>query len=83
MSVNGHKIELKKTYTRILIKKNYINTIQFLKQTDRFVSEDINESQSQAAGFNLVLFLCFFVSQSRGSHWLPLYDWETATVSKS
>ncbi len=22
----------------------------------------------------------FLVSQSRGSHWLPLYDWQTATV---
>ncbi len=32
--------------------------------------------------FNLVLsvYVFCFVSQSRGSHWLTLYDWQTATV---
>ncbi len=60
--------------------KNDINTVQFLAQTDRFVSLDLNVS-SLAAGFNLVLSVyVFFYSQSRGSHWLPLYDWQTATV---
>ncbi len=34
--------------------KNDINTVQFLAQTDRFVSLDLNVS-SLAAGFNLVL----------------------------
>ncbi len=59
---------------------NNINTVQFLAQTDCFVSLDLNVS-SRAAGFNLVLSVyVFFFSQSRGSHWLPLYDWQTATV---
>ncbi len=36
---------------------------------------------SRAAGFNLVLSVyVFLVSQSRGSHWLPLYDWQTTMV---
>ncbi len=35
-------------------KTNNINTVQFLSQTDRFVSLDLNAS-SRAAGFNLVL----------------------------
>ncbi len=60
--------------------KNYINTVQFLAQTDGLVFLDLNVS-SRAAGFNLVLSVyVFFVSQSRESHWLPLYDWQTATV---
>ncbi len=37
-------------------KKNNINTVQFLSQTDRFVSLDLNAS-SRAAGFNLVFSL--------------------------
>ncbi len=48
--------------------------------TDRlFVSLDLSVS-SRDAGFNLVLsvYVCF--SQSRESHWLPLYNWQTATV---
>ncbi len=54
--------------------KNYINTVQFLAQTDCFVSLDLNVS-SRAAGFNLVLSVyVFFVAQSRESHWLQLYD---------
>ncbi len=61
--------------------KNDINTVRFLAQTNRFVSLDLNVS-SRAAGFNLVLsvYVCFFFSQSLESHWLPLYDWQTATV---
>ncbi len=39
--------------------KYYINTVQFLAQTDRFVSLDLNVS-SQAAGFNLVLSVYVF-----------------------
>ncbi len=45
--------------------KNDINTVQFLAQTDRFVSLDLNVS-SRAAGFNLVCF--FFLSKP----WVPL-----------
>ncbi len=41
--------------------KNYINTVQFLAQTDRFVSLDLNVS-SRAAGFNLVLSVYVFFS---------------------
>ncbi len=59
--------------------KNYINTVQFLAQTNHFVSLDLNVS-SRAARFNLVLSVCFFFSQSRESHLLSLYDWQTATV---
>ncbi len=49
--------------------KNDINTVQFLAQTDRFVSLDLNVS-SRAAGFNLVLsvYVLFFFSQSRDYH---------------
>ncbi len=48
--------------------KNYINTVQFLAQTDHFVSLDLNVS-SRAAGFNLILSVyVFFLSQSRESH---------------
>ncbi len=41
--------------------KNNINTVQFLAQTDRFVSLDLNVS-SRAAGFNLVLSVYVFFS---------------------
>ncbi len=41
--------------------KNDINTIQFLAQTDRFGSLDLNVS-SQAAGFNLVLSVFVFLT---------------------
>ncbi len=41
--------------------KNYINTVQFLAQMDRFVSLDLNVS-SRAAGFNLVLSMYVFLS---------------------
>ncbi len=41
--------------------KNDINTVQFLAQTDRFVSLDLSVS-SQAAGFNLVLSVYVFFS---------------------
>ncbi len=34
-------------------------------------------SRSVSFGF---VGVCFFYSQSRGSHWLPLYDWQTGTV---
>ncbi len=54
---------------------NYINTVQFLAQTDCFVFYR-HEPQG------LIWFcLCMlgFVSQSRGSHRLPLYDWQTWT----
>ncbi len=45
-----------------------INTVQFLAQTDRFVSKDLNVS-SRAAGFNSVLSVyVFFLSQSCGYH---------------
>ncbi len=55
-------------------------SIQFLAQTDRFVSKDLNVL-SRAAGFNLVLSVyVFFFSQSREYHWLTLYDWQTAAV---
>ncbi len=37
---------------------NDINTVQFLAQTDRIVSLDLNVS-SRAAGFNLVLFTLY------------------------
>ncbi len=42
-------------------KKNAINTVQFLAQTDCFVSLDLNVS-SRAAGFNLVLSVYVFFS---------------------
>ncbi len=52
----------------IISLKNYINTVQFLAQTNRFVSVYLNVS-SQAAGFNLVLSVyVFFFSQSREYH---------------
>ncbi len=38
-----------------------INTVQFLAQTDHFVSLDLNVS-SRAAGFNLVLSVYVFLS---------------------
>ncbi len=43
--------------------KIYIHTVQFLAQSDRFVSLDLNVSP-QAAGFNLVLsvYVYFFLS---------------------
>ncbi len=41
--------------------KNNINTAQFLAQTDCFVSLDLDVS-SRAAGFNLVLSVCVFLS---------------------
>ncbi len=41
--------------------KNYINTVQFLAQTDHFVSLDLNVS-SRAAGFNLILSVYVFFS---------------------
>ncbi len=40
---------------------NYINTVQFLAQTDDFVSLDLNVS-SRDAGFNLVLSVYVFLS---------------------
>ncbi len=43
------------------VKKNYINTVQFLVQTDCFISLDLNVS-SQAAMFNLVLSVYVFFS---------------------
>ncbi len=50
------------------VKKNYINTVQFLVQTDRFVSLELNVS-SRATGFNLVLSVyVFFLSKP----WVPL-----------
>ncbi len=54
---------------------------KFLAQTDHFMFLDLNVL-SRAAGFNLVLseYVLVFFSQSRESHWLPLYDWQTATV---
>ncbi len=49
-------------------KKKYINTVQFLTQTDRFVFQDINVS-SRAAGFNLNSSVhVFFYSQSFCAH---------------
>ncbi len=49
-------------------KKNDINTVEFLAQTDRFMSLDLNVS-SPAAGFNLVLSVyVFFLSKL----WVPL-----------
>ncbi len=42
-------------------RKNNINTVQFLAQTDRFVSLHLNVS-SRAAGFNLVLSVYVFFS---------------------
>ncbi len=39
--------------------KKYINTVQFLPQTDRFMSQDITVS-SRAAGFNLNLSVHVF-----------------------
>ncbi len=48
--------------------KNNINTVQFLAQTDRFVSLDLNVL-SQAAGFSMVLSVyVFFLSKP----WVPL-----------
>ncbi len=41
--------------------KNDTNTVQFLAQTDRFVSLDFNVS-SRAAGFNLVLSVYVILS---------------------
>ncbi len=41
--------------------KNDINTVQFLTQTDCFVSSDLNVS-SRAAEFNLVLSVYVFLS---------------------
>ncbi len=43
------------------VKKKDINIVQFLAQTDLFVSLDLNVS-SRAAGFNLILsvYVCFF-----------------------
>ncbi len=41
--------------------KNDVNTVQFLAQTDPFISLDLNVS-SQAAGFNLVLSVYVFFS---------------------
>ncbi len=38
-----------------------VATVQFLTQTDRLVSLDLNVS-SRAAGFNLVLSVCVFIS---------------------
>ncbi len=57
------------TRWRIRGKKNDINTVQFLAQTERFVSLDLNVS-SRAAGFNLVLpvYVFIFFSQSREYH---------------
>ncbi len=51
------------------VKKNYINTVQFLAQTDRFLFLHLNVS-SRAAGFNLFLsvYVVFFFSQSRAYH---------------
>ncbi len=48
--------------------KKYINTVQFLAQTDCFVSLDLNVS-SRAAGFNLVLSVYFFFLSKP---WVPL-----------
>ncbi len=62
--------------------KNDINTVQFLAQTDCFVYLGLNVS-SRAAWFNLVLSVYVFLSQSRGAHWLALYDRQTATVWNS
>ncbi len=50
--------------------KNYINTVQFLAQTDRFMSLDLNVS-SRAAGFNLVLTVYVFLLSKP---WVPLTD---------
>ncbi len=44
--------------------KSDINTVQFLAQTDRFVSLDLNVS-SRAAGF---VGVCFFLSQICENH---------------
>ncbi len=41
--------------------KNDINIVQFLAQTDRFGSKDLNVS-SRAAGFNVVLSVYVFLS---------------------
>ncbi len=46
------------------VKKKDINTVQFLAQTDRFVSLDLNVS-SQATGFNLVLSVYVFFILSK------------------
>ncbi len=60
--------------------KSDINTVQFLAQTNRFMSLDLNVL-SRAAGLYLVLSVyVFFFSQSCEYHWLALYDWQTATV---
>ncbi len=56
------------TMQRIRGKKLY--TVQFLAQTNRFVSLDLNVS-SRAAEFNLVLSVCFFFSRKAVS---PI-DW--------
>ncbi len=59
-------------------KKNYINTVQFLAQTDCFVSYDLNVS-SRAAGFNLVVSVySFFTLKAMGPidyHYIWLTVW--------
>ncbi len=54
--------------------KNYINTVQLLAQTDRFVSKDLNLS-SWAKGFNLVLFEYVFFSLKA----MSTIDWHYMT----
>ena len=53
--------------------KNDINTVQFLAQTDHFVSLHINVS-SRAAGFNLDLSVHVFFSLIDCYHCHALYD---------
>ncbi len=43
----------------LIYAEHCINTVQFLAQTDCFVSLDLNVSP-RAAGFNLVLSMFFF-----------------------
>ncbi len=58
--------------------KNYINAVQFLAQTDHFVSLDLNVSSRATKLFVLSVYV-FFLSQSREYHWLTLNDWQTTT----
>ncbi len=56
--------------------KDDINTVQFLTQTDCFISMYCQESQ----GLIWICLCMFFYSQRFCAHWLPLNDWQTATV---
>ncbi len=55
--------------------KNNINTVQFLAQTDGFVSLDLNVSP-QAAGFHSVLSVCVFSLKAVGT-----IDWHQLSAT--